>query len=224
KVELERVSFQSLRQDVSETDIREGHMFDLRTQFPIRFKVATEGDCSILRVILHAVAYDIASLAMVFQDLAVITERYAKRKKIPESKPIVDVNAVIQKILQPRLDELHSFWSQEFAADIQPATFYHAIETPDGAYFIKMEQTVPQNIFDIALKYARSNGITWFQYIVSLYQLLLYQNNPQSYVPVGTPIDMRIHAPELRQDSTKLQRNSPSVNRYTYHTPLQLFS
>ena len=215
KVELERVSFHSLRQDVSETDIREGYMFDLRTQFPIRFQVATEGDCSILRVILHAVAYDIASLAMVFQDIAVITERYAKRKRIPETKPTVDINAVIQKILQPRLDELHSFWSQEFAADIQPATFYHAIEIPDGAYFIKMEQTVPQNIFDIALKYAHSNGITWFQYLVSLYQLLLYQKNPQSYVPVCTPIDMRIHAPELRRVITRCVNVCPLVADFT---------
>ena len=216
KVELERVCFESIKEDISEADIRKGHTFDLRTQFPVRFKVATEGDCSILRLMIHAVVNDITTWAMLFQDIAVVTEKYAKRKRLPEDKPFVDINSVIQKTLQPRLDELRTFWKDQFATPkIQPSTFYHCIEKPDGSYFVKMEQYVPQNIADLALKFSQTHGITLFQYLVSMYQLLLYQSNRQDYIPVCTPIDMRVHAPELRRVITRCINVCPLVADFT---------
>ena len=216
RIELERVSFESLKETVSEDDIRKGHTFDLRTQFPVRFKVATEGDSSIVRLMLHAVCNDIASWSMIFQDISVVSEKYAKRKKLPEDKPFVDVNGVIQKTLQPKLDELHTYWKDQFSIpDIQPFTLYHRIEKPQRSNFVKMEQHVPQSITDLALKFSKAHGITLFQLLVSLYQILLYQNKRQDYIPVCTPIDMRGHAPELRRVITRCINVCPLVADFT---------
>ena len=216
RLELERVSFESLKETLSEEDIRKGHTFDLRTQFPIRFKVATEGDCSIVRLMIHAICTDIASFSMVFQDISVITEKYAKRKRLPEDKPYVDVNAIIQKTLQPKLEELQTYWKDKFSTpDIQPFTLYHRIEKPQASNFVKMEQNVPQSITDLALKFSKVHGITLFQLLISVYQLLLYQTKKQDYVPVGTPIDMRQHAPELRKVFTRCVNVCPLVADFT---------
>ena len=216
KVELERVTFEHLKMNLSEVDIREGHSFDLRTQFPIRFQVATEGDSSILRVILHAVACDITSFSIIFQDIAVTTERYAKRKRLPENKPAVDINAVIQNTLKPRLDELEAFWKGQILPDMHPVSFSNPPEPVEDAYFVdQMQQAVPQHITDKALAYVNKNGITLFQYIVSLYQLLLYQIKSQDFIPVCTPISMRMHAPELRRVLTRASNVCPLVADFT---------
>ena len=215
KVDLERVTFECMKKNVSELDIRQGQTFDLRTQFPIRFQVAAEGECSILRIIVHSVATDINSISIIFQDIAVTTEKYAKRKRLPENKPLVDINAVIQNTLKPRLDDLAAFWKAVFAPDIQPVSFCHPLESPDDSYFLKMEQTVPQFITDLVLTFVQKNGITLFQYIVSIYQLLLYQNNARDYIPVCTPINMRMHAPEIRRVITRGTNVCPLVADFT---------
>ena len=186
-------------ESVGNCDIRNEISFDLTNEIPIKFQIAHKDGCIILRLLLHAVVTDLASVTIICKDLSDTLNAMLRGEQLPTRKAVRDVVRAIHTKVNGKYSDLQRFWKSYLEILTQPATLVlrHTCTIPSNfSRFVK--GNFPKDLVAETFEYTKKKGFTLFQFFTSVYQLYLHRQTTCSVVPVISTVDMRIHAPELK--------------------------
>lgn len=210
-VDMEQVAFDSICNE-NTTDDRDKIFFDLTKDLPIRFKIACKKEKTRMRMYIHSVISDLSGVAMLFRDIG----SYMKPYICNEDLPVKEINIIpadaVRSALTPRMSEMRQYWRLQLNQDIQPFTFGEDIEEPlDESNWYQITEQVPAHLVEKILNYIQKGGMSLFNFVVSVYMVLLHQKTKHDLIPLVTNVDMRGHVPQLRSFVTRCINAIPVI-------------
>ena len=186
--------------------------FDLTREIPIKFQMAHKDGCVILRMILHAVITDLASVALICKDIRNTALAIVHGNSLPSKREAINVPKKIHSKVNHRFSKLKQFWGREMESLIKPITLGRsAAGELNGKFCRFIKGNIPRDIAQETFRVVGQKGFTLFQLFTSVYQLFLYRMTKFNTIPVLSTADMRIHTPELQGYVARCINNVPCV-------------
>ena len=210
-VSLEIIPFES----VGNCDVRHGMSIDISKEIPVKFQIAHKEECIILRMILHAVITDLATVALICKDIRSTAVAIMNDHLLPPIKEPINVSTIFHSKVNRRFLDLRSFWIKQMTIISRPITLgKENAKKLNGKYCRFVKGTIPSDITEQIFLVLRKKGCTLFQLFTSIYQLFLHRSTALSIIPVLSTADMRIHAPELQGYAARCINNIPFIAEF----------
>ena len=196
------------------SDARMMYNADISDSLPIFFYVAEFRNNTIVRIVTHALVIDMKGISMICKDMEKKLVAFLSRNKVndlPLSHPEIDIAEAVRKSLSPRMKTLHEFWKKYTDYDIKPVTLGKYPERVDVKFCCVTRINVPKMTVDEIKCYVIKQGISLYEFIMTLYQLYLYFGSNCLIIPVGTATDIRFHVPELNNVVTRCANYIPVI-------------
>lgn len=211
EVDMELVPFDSICNE-NTTDDRDKIFFDLTKDLPIRFKIACKKDKTRMRMYIHSVISDLSGVAMLFRDIGSYMKPYICNEALPEKDTNVIPAEAVRSALVPRIGEMRQYWSLQLNQDIKPFTFGNDIDKElDETNWYQIKEEVPESLVEKMMTYIQKGGMSLFNFVVSVYMVLLHQKTKLDLIPLVTNVDMRGHVPQLRNFVTRCINAIPVI-------------
>ncbi|MGA5545273.1 amino acid adenylation domain-containing protein [Mycobacterium sp. NPDC051198] len=192
----------------SELDTERRYCFDLENEWPIRAAVLSTPGAHILSLIVHHIAADHWSGAVLFTDL--MTAYHARRAgTAPDWAPLpvqyadfADWQAEVLSGADERIAEQRDYWTRQLAglsADhdvengLQPDFPRPPVPTGEGK---ALDFTIDVGVRDKLVELARELGVTEFMVLQAAVAIALHKSGQGTDIALGTPVAGRT-APEL---------------------------
>ena len=210
-VSLEIIPFES----VGNCDVRHGMSIDISKEIPVKFQIAHKEECIILRMILHAVITDLATVALICKDIRSTAIAIVHGHQLPPIKEPINLSTIFHTKVNGRFLDLRSFWTKQMRMISRPITLgKENAKKLNGKYCRFVQGTIPSDITQQIFLVLRKKGCTLFQLFTSIYQLFLHRSTALSIIPVLSTADMRIHAPELQGYAARCINNIPFIAEF----------
>lgn len=202
-VDMEVVPFDSICNE-NTSDDRDKIFFDLTKDLPLRFKIACKRDRTRMRMYIHSVISDLSGVAMLFKDLGTYMKPYICNEDLPEKDTSIVPAEAVRSALTPRMPEMRRYWRSQLAQDVEPFTFGEDIDEPlDESNWYQITEHLPEALVEKVMDYIKKGGMSLFNFIVSVYMVLLHQKTNKDLIPLVTNVDMRGYVPQLRSFVTR---------------------
>ncbi|OKH78302.1 peptide synthetase [Mycobacterium sp. SWH-M3] len=187
----------------TELEAERKYCFDLEADWPIRAAMLSTPDHHVLSLVVHHIAADHWSGAVLFTDL--LTAYYARRAGKPvEQAPLpvqyADFAAWQAGLLAAdnMIDEQREYWTRQLAGlpednGLQPDFPRPPVPTGEGAAF---DFTIDTATREKLVELTRELGVTEFMLLQAAVAIALHKAGQGTDIPLGTPVAGRT-APEL---------------------------
>ena len=189
-------------EEIHEDDPRDYIHFDVSSELPIKFRIGQGTSNTLLRIIFHPVVADLSTQLIICTDLRNIGLARIHKKELPERKGYVGVARILHTKVNQMSNNARDFWRQQLRAVTKPLTLRSDTGSDDleRSHFKLTKGTFTGRMRDNIFDFCKSEKVTPFQFICSVYQMLLYMVSSEELVsiPVVAPVDLRIHSEELK--------------------------
>ena len=189
-------------EEIHEGDPRDHIHFDAYSELPIKFRIGQGTSNTLLRIIFHPVVADLSTQLIICTDLRNIGLARIHKKELPERKGRVGVARVLHTKVNQISNDARDFWRQQLRAVTKPLTLRSDTGSDDleRSHFKLTKGTFTGRMRDNIFDFCTSEKVTPFQFVCSVYQILLYMVSSEELVSilVVAPVDLRIHLEELK--------------------------
>ena len=210
EVNAEMVSAEIL-EDSQVSDARMMYNPDIDNTIPICFKIAESENNTIFRIVTHALVIDMKGISLFCKDMENTLIAHLSGQNLPDKYPHIDVAATVKSSILSNIKELSQFWDNYTNFDLKPISLGKPLESVDINFCYLYRVNIPSlKVLDI-MNYVTKQGISVYEFIMSLYQLFLFIGSNSPIIPVGTAADMRLHIPELNNVITRCTNYLPII-------------
>lgn len=221
---VEETSFVNLEQEQDDNyDPRESFSFDLEKEIPLKVKAAIGKDRSVIRLAIHKTVSDLASIALLGLDLAKGISCLKGNRGFPKIEQQPDVCKLMKNTLSPNWQRAERFWKEYLKDKTKPTSMSRHYTKPDAKSFQTETRTMNKETLSLILKYMQERGLTLFQMMASVYQLVLHMETSEEHVTITTAVDMRAHVSELSNIIARCVNVVPLISTARRNEPLQTF-
>ncbi|WP_018599297.1 non-ribosomal peptide synthetase [Mycobacterium sp. 155] len=186
-----------------ELDAERKHCFDLEAELPIRAAILSTGEQHVLSLVVHHIAADHWSAAVLFTDL--LAAYHARRSGQPVELPPLPVQyadfAAWQAELLATVDAQRDYWTRQLAGlaennvetGLQPDFPRPPVPTGEGrAFDFHIDAPTREKLVELT----RELGVTEFMLLQTVVAIALHKAGQGTDIPLGTPVAGRT-VPEL---------------------------
>jgi mycobactin peptide synthetase MbtE len=191
-----------------ELDAERRYCFDLENEWPVRAAMLSTPDSNVLSLIVHHIAADHWSGAVLFTDL--LTAYHARRAgQTPDWAPLpvqyadfADWQAEVLSGADGRVEEQRAYWTGQLAGlsgdqdaenGLQPDFPRPPVPTGEGK---ALDFTIDAAVRSKLVELTREIGVTEFMVLQAAVAIALHKAGQGTDIPLGTPVAGRT-APEL---------------------------
>lgn len=221
---VEAASYEVVEEDISDINLpvdvmpfgrifeaSEPPKLDPRFNIPIRFYVSCDKKTTRLKIFLHAIIVDMRALEILFRDLELCIKHHFLKDPLPR---VTDINIAeqLQQMLLPKFRAMKMFWKQVFSNDIKQLSFVSpAIETLDQRKWMEVGKYFGDSKFDEISNFMQREKLTMYNFILSVYFMLIHDITGTKIVPLVTNTSIRGYVPALENVLTRCINEIPVV-------------
>lgn len=218
-ISIKNVTVEELNIDHLENDYKQLHFdprktlkFDLEKEIPVKFHVATGQNRSVIRLAVHKLVSDLTSIGLIAKEMRKALNVISGNAEQDSKKMYIDIGFTVKEALEPKLKTAELFWKHYLNQELKPTTICLNLHDPLLEHF-RIETMALSNyrILNIS-RYIQKHGLTFFQMMSALYQLLLHIETTEKKVVMTTAVDMRVHVPELLSTATRCVNTVPLIS------------
>ena len=195
--------------DVS--DVRKSYDPDISGFLPFNFQVAESESNTLLRIVTHALVTDMKGMSLLCKDIQSTAIAYSHGQDLPSKYPPIDICSATKRAILPKLNKMGLFWDNYMNVNISPLTLGTNLQDVDASFCSISCVNLPCKFVARMKKYVAKQGISLYEFIMSLYQLYLHVGSKSFVFAVGTAADMRFHVPELNNVLTRCANYIPVI-------------
>jgi len=215
---LEEICLQEIEK--KDDDPRESIRFQLEKDTPVKVQIAIGEKRTIIRLVIHKIVSDLNSIALIGCGFATGVYCLRNNLEFPQKTSIPNVCATLKSALLPKWEKAERFWESHIKASTQPTFIGDSKQLPNADCFKTEEMCLSVETFVKVTNYLQEKGLTLFQLMASIYQLMLHLETSLDQVVVTTAVDMRVHVPELSNIITRCINVVPLVSNLKLHDKL----
>ena len=207
KIDFNVVPMEMLRHEARLPPNLESYRFDPERDLPLRTFFAFEEPECVIRFVFHRMAVDLTSVWILMRDIkdsdSLVTTVQADA---------IDVNTVYKERLHTMQGTLLGFWKQQLSSVPQNMSLSSTPSTLNAHCVQLTKVALDANKVTMLHTRLEEKGVLLFNFMVTMYQLLLLLELNTSTVVVKGVVDLRIHFKSMRN----------VVSRFTNRVPLFL--
>lgn len=221
---IEAASYEVVEEDISDINLpvdvmpfesifEESGMpkLDPRFDLPIRFYVSCDKKTTRLKVFLHTIIVDMRAIEILFRDLELCIKHHFLKDPLPRENHI-NIAEKLQHVLLPNFGGMKRFWKQVFSNDIRRLSFVSpVIETLDKRKWMEMGILFGDSKFDEISNFVQREKLTIYNFILSVYFMLIHDITGSKIVPLVTNSSIRGFVPALENVLTRCINEIPVV-------------
>ncbi|XP_069133134.1 phthioceranic/hydroxyphthioceranic acid synthase-like [Argopecten irradians] len=173
------------------------YAFDPGSELPLRLLYEKKEKSVLIRLVFSHLAFDLTSVILLLKE---IQSFYNTESIMQPIATVHDAASLIESRLHSQNQSLKAFWKRQIPANIMPQSFSLSSVELDTEHFLTDSRQIPDRLLSNLKEFAKYNKISLFQLIVTAYQTLLGLALCTESVTVVTPVDIRIHFPELQNE------------------------
>jgi acyl carrier protein len=198
-------------------------IFDLTKDVSVRFLIGTEKRVSRINIQLHIVTSDLKAISLILEELGLCMRQILGNTHL-QKPALPNIPLTVKQDLYPMMEQMKQFWKTILLDEVEPFTFTgNTFNKLDEAFWKEVTFSVPDQLIEQIKQFLKQKGLTLYNFVMSVYMVVLYRQTSKALIPILTNYDIRAHVPALRNVITRCVNEIPVVGEVTVSTTVDRY-